>query len=174
MTTTETTDYIRDLETTTGEASLWLAALSDSVVTWRPMPTTWSTKEIIGHLIDSAANNHQRFVRAAQQSDLVFPGYDQDHWVRVQGYATAPWNEVVALWRAYNVHLARVMAAVPSDVRYRQHTTHNMHVLGWQPYPADQPASLDDLMRDYVLHLKHHLAQARDRVRDASAAARSG
>jgi hypothetical protein len=172
MTTVDTTDYIRDLETTVARDAEWLARLAEPTVTWRPKPNAWSTKEIIGHLIDSAANNHQRFVRAAQQDDLVFPGYDQDYWVRVQGYATIPWSEIVMLWRAYNVHLARVMAAVPADVRYRQHDKHNMHVLGWQPYAADQPAALDDLMRDYVLHLKHHLSQARDRVRDAGAAAR--
>ena len=83
-------------------------------------------------------------------------------------------NETTSPLAAYNAHLARVMAAVPADVRLRQHRRHNMHILGWQPYAADQPASLDDLMRDYVLHLEHHLAQARDRVRDAESAARPG
>jgi hypothetical protein len=174
MTIVETTDYISDLVATVDQSAPWLAGLPESVVTWRPAPSAWSTKEIIGHLIDSAANNHQRFVRAAQQDDLVFAGYEQDYWVRVQGYASAPWDEIVALWRAYNGHLARVMVAVPPDVRYRQHARHNMHILGWQPYAADRPASLDDLMRDYVLHLQHHLAQDRGRVLDAETAARSG
>jgi len=62
-----------------------------------------------------------------------------------------------------------VMAAVPGDVRYRKHDRHNLDQLGWQPYAADQPATLDDLMHDYVLHLKHHLSQVRDRERDAGA-----
>jgi len=60
-----------------------------------------------------------------------------------------------------------VMAAVPAAVRHRKHERHNLHQLAWQPYAADEPATLDDLMRDYVLHLKHHLTQVRDRVRDA-------
>ena len=169
MTTIPSTDYdyIRDLETTVDEAAASLMKLSERVVTWKPKPTAWSAKEIIGHLIDSAANNHQRFVRAAQQDHLVFSGYEQDYWVRAQDYATAPWNEIVTLWRTYNRHLARVMAAVPADVRYRQHTKHNMQQLGWQPYAADAPASVDDLMRDYVLHLKHHLKQVRDREQGA-------
>jgi hypothetical protein len=38
----------------------------------------WSAREVIGHLIDSAANNHQRFVRAQFRDDLVFPGYEQE------------------------------------------------------------------------------------------------
>jgi hypothetical protein len=163
-----TTDFISDLATTVADTTPWLSGLSDASVTWRPKPTAWNTKEIIGHLIDSAANNHQRFVRAAGQNDLVFPGYAQDDWVRLQGYATEPWSEIVTLWAAYNRHLARVMAAVPSDVRYRKHAKHNMQQLGWQPYSADEPASLDDLMRDYVLHLKHHLSQVRDRVQGAA------
>jgi hypothetical protein len=64
----------------------------------------------------------------------------------------------------------RVMIAVPVDVRYRKHTRHNMQQLGWQLYAADEPAMLDDLMRDYVAHLEHHLSQVRDRVASARAA----
>jgi DinB family protein len=167
MTTTADTDYIRDLETTVDETAAWLRTVPDTDARWRPKSGAWSSIEIIGHLIDSAANNHTRFVRAAGQDDLVFPGYAQDDWVRAQNYAAAPWNEVITLWHSYNRHIARVMAAVPATVRYRKHERHNLHQLAWQPYAADEPATLDDLMRDYVLHLKHHLSQVRDRVRDA-------
>ena len=164
---TTPTNYIRALDSITRETAANLRALPESTVTWRPTAGAWSIKEIIGHLVDSAANNHQRFVRAQHQADLVFPGYAQDEWVRAQEYASAPWREVVTLWHTYNRHLVRVMSAVPADVRYRKHDRHNMHQLGWQPYAADQPATLDDLMHDYVLHLKHHLSQVRDRERDA-------
>ena len=167
MTTTADTDYIRDLATTVDETTEWLNTIPAAVARWRPKPDAWSAIEIIGHLIDSAANNHTRFVRAAGQDDLIFPGYAQNEWVRLQEYAVAPWNEVITLWHSYNRHIARVMAAVPADVRYRKHDRHNLDQLGWQPYSADEPATLDDLMRDYVLHLKHHLTQVRDRVRNA-------
>ena len=167
--TTTPTDYISDLETTVDDAAPWLLALSESTVTWRPAPTAWCIKEIIGHLIDSASNNHGRFVRASSQSDLVFPGYEQDDWVRLQQYATAPWHELVSLWHGYNRHLARVMAAIPVQVRHREHTRHNLHEIGWRSFPSDEPATLDQLMHDYVLHLGHHLAQVRDRERAATA-----
>ena len=173
MTTAPTTDYIRDLETTVDETADWLVTLSDHVVRWRPRPDKWSAIEIIGHLIDSAANNHQRFVRARTQDDLVFPGYAQDDWVGAQQYATSPWRDTVTLWRTYNRHLARVMRAIPDDVRYRKHHRHNLDQLAWQPYPADQPATLDDLMHDYVLHLEHHLSQVHDRARGAGMASGS-
>ena len=168
--TRDSTDFIDTFTRTIDDTAPWLASLSESTVAWRPKPGAWSAKEIIGHLIDSAANNHQRFVRANSQDDLIFPGYAQDDWVRLQDYQGAPWTEIVALWQAYNRHLARVMTAVPADVRYRKHTRHNMQQLGWQLYSADEPAMLDDLMRDYVAHLEHHLSQVRDRVASARAA----
>jgi hypothetical protein len=168
--TRDSTDFIDAFTRAIDTAAPWLATLPEATVEWRPKPGAWSAKEIIGHLIDSAANNHQRFVRANSQDDLIFPGYAQDDWVRLQDYQAAPWTEIVALWQAYNRHLVRVMTAVPPDVRYRKHSRHNMQQLGWQLYAADEPAMLDDLMRDYVAHLEHHLSQVRDRVASARAA----
>ena len=165
--------HARTLDTTTHDVARWLATLPESVVSWRPSATAWSIKEIIGHLIDSAANNHQRFVRAASQEELVFPGYEQDDWVRTQAYGSAPWEPLVMLWQSYNLHLARVMATMPASVRERRRETHNFHQIGFRTFSADQPVTLDDLMEDYVVHLEHHLAQVRDRVRGANAAGES-
>jgi len=75
----------------------------------------WSSKQIIGHLIDSAANNHARFVLGQLKDDLVFPGYEQDRWVASQHYQEASWSQLVELWRAYNLHLAHVMSYVPKE-----------------------------------------------------------
>src|SRR5690242_8402833 len=69
----------------------------------------WSAKQIIGHLIDSATNNHARFVLAQMKDDLVFPGYDQNGWVRTNHYQEASWPQLVDLWRAYNLHLHHLM-----------------------------------------------------------------
>src|SRR5688572_30758858 len=87
----------------------FLAADADRAAR-RPAAGGWSPKELVGHLIDSAANNHQRFVRARWQEDLVFAGYEQERWVEAQGYQAARWRELVTLWQDYNRHLARVMA----------------------------------------------------------------
>jgi len=164
---TPSTDYVRELETIVDDVTPWLLALPEATVTWRPRDDAWCAKEIIGHLIDSAANNHTRFVRATTQNHLVFPGYAQDDWVRIQRYAAAPWIEIVALWRGYNRHLARVMSSIPADVRSTPHERHNLHEIAWRPFASDQPATLDQLMHDYVLHLAHHLTQIRDRARGA-------
>src|SRR4051812_1604531 len=65
----------------------------------------WSAKEIVGHLIDSAANNHQRFVRGQFSENLIFPGYDQNQWIQAQQYQRESWPLLIELWRLYNLHL---------------------------------------------------------------------
>jgi hypothetical protein len=138
-----------------------LRAVSEETARRRPSPGKWSAIEIIGHLVDSASNNHQRFVRAQFQDDLVFPGYEQDEWVAAQRYQDAPWLDLLTLWREYNLHIARLIEAMPDDVRLRERRRHNLDKLAWQPISPDQPATLDYFMRDYVAHLHHHLKQVR-------------
>ena len=107
-------EYAQRLRDAVAHATPLLLAL-DADASARPLATgKWSPREIVGHLIDSAANNHQRFVRGQLQDDLVFLGYAQEDWVRVQHYADAPWPDLVALWRLYNLHLARVMDLTPA------------------------------------------------------------
>jgi hypothetical protein len=151
--------YAERLRATIAASVPRLLALSDADTVRRPMPGKWSPREIIGHLIDSASNNHQRFVRAGSAEDLVHPGYDQDRWVEVQDYQRAPWSELVSLWAAFNRHIARVMASIPEDARTRVRARHNLHEVAWRPVPPTEPATLGYFMNDYVDHLEHHLAQ---------------
>ena len=151
--------YVARLRAVIAAAERDLSAITDDDSARRPAPDKWSPREVVGHLVDSAANNHQRFVRARWQNDLVFGGYEQDAWVDAQEYRCAPWRELVTFWAAYNRHLARVMAAVPEAVRTRPHVRHNLHEIGWRPVPEHEPATLDYLMQDYVDHLEHHLRQ---------------
>jgi hypothetical protein len=150
-------DYVRELLETLDWAVPQLLALGDEGSARRPAPGKWSPREVIGHLVDSASNNHQRFVRARWRDDLVFDGYAQDDWVEAQRYQEAPWADLVGLWAAFNRHIARVMVATPPEVRTKSHHRHNLHQLAWKPVPEHAPATLDYFMRDYVGHLKHHL-----------------
>ena len=43
-----------------------LVRFTDAEAAGVPAPGRWAKKEVVGHLIDSAANNHQRFVRAQE------------------------------------------------------------------------------------------------------------
>ena len=119
----------------------------------------WSPKEIIGHLIDSASNNHQRFVRAQFTDDLVFDGYEQEGWVRVQNYQGEDWPELVQLWKLYNQHILHVMSLVPEATRLKLRYKHNLHQLASESLSESEPVTLDWFMRDYVDHMKKHLGQ---------------
>lgn len=152
--------FVESLRSTLRRASAELVQVSETAAGMHPAPGKWSKKEIVGHLVDSASNNHQRFVRARFQPDLVFPGYAQDDWVAAQQYSSAPWAELVELWKGYNLHLARVMAATPTAIRTQPHARHNLHEIAFKPLPADQPATLEWFMCDYVDHMEHHLRQA--------------
>ena len=108
----------------------------------------WSRKQVLGHLIDSASNNHQRFVRAALQTSLEFPGYDQDGCVRVQAVDEADWTLLVSLWAGYNRYLAHVIAHLPAS------KLETLCRIG-----SDEPVTLRFLAEDYLNHLLHHLGQ---------------
>jgi len=152
-------EYIDELMAAVNTAATRLRLVSEEDAARRPAPGKWSPKEILGHLIDSAANNHQRFVRANWQDELTFQGYDQEAWVALHQYQTTPWPALLDLWASYNHHLARVMRATPEAVRLRVHTRHNLHEMAWTAVPLEEPTSLDYFMRDYVGHLQHHLRQ---------------
>jgi DinB family protein len=108
----------------------------------------WSRRQLIGHLIDSASNNHQRFVRALLADSLEFPRYDQDGNVRVQAVQDADWLVLVSLWASYNRYLAHVIAQIPPD------KLATVCLIG-----AGEPVTLGFLAEDYLGHLLHHLGQ---------------
>ena len=109
---------------------------------------SWTRLEILGHLIDSAANNHQRFVRAMAEGDLTWPGYDQEAMVRVQQFGRAKPVLLVGLWESFNLYLAGLMAVIPAER------------LGARCVIGGEPAvTLEFLVVDYVAHMQHHLRQ---------------
>ena len=125
-----------------------LRRIVDSEASIRPAPGKWSKKEILGHLIDSAANNHQRFVRLQLTSRLDLPGYDGDEWVRLQRYQDRSWSEIIDLWQMYNLQLAGVIRLV--DPKALSNIWH---------MPDGNDVDLEFIIRDYVVHMRHHLDQ---------------
>ena len=125
-----------------------LVDVADAAAAHKPAPNRWSKKEILGHLIDSAANNHQRFVRAQSAPRLEFPTYEQEFWVATQSYATEPWPDLVNLWLLLNRHLLHVVKAMPPEVLSHE------FVIGGRP-----AVTLEALIADYLRHMDNHLAQ---------------
>ncbi|MDF1552429.1 MAG: DinB family protein [Deferrisomatales bacterium] len=132
-----------------GAVERW-GATREALAENRPGPGEWSAKEVVGHLIDSASNNHQRFVRLQLVDGLDFPDYgaDNEAWVRLQRYRERPWPELLALWRGFNGHLAHVMRSVDPDC------LENLWVID-----TDRSISLRAMMVDYVGHLELHVRQ---------------
>ncbi len=137
-----------ELAQLTEAVSQRLARIQDEEASVRPSPNEWSQKEIVGHLIDSATNNHHRFVRAQLDDELVFPAYKQEEWVRVQVHNENPWEQLVKLWRLYNLHLAHVIRQIPSE-----------KLEAPCRIGSYAPVTLGYLVEDYLVHMKQHLQQ---------------
>jgi hypothetical protein len=134
-----------------GEALQLFQGVDETRTTRPPAGGGWCARQVIGHLIDSACNNHRRFVLGQSAETQRYDGYNQDDWVDRQHYEKVPWRDLVTLWTAYNRHLAHVISCVPDAAAARQ-------ALG--PDGSD-PVTLTFLMDDYVTHLQHHVEQIR-------------
>jgi hypothetical protein len=126
-----------------------LLAVSAAASLGRLRPGAWTAREVLGHLIDSACNNHRRFVTGPLPDTARFDGYDGDAWVARQRYADEPWPLLVALWSAYNRHLVHVMQCTSPEEAARTALSPDGEGL----------VSVAFLMHDYVVHLQHHLDQ---------------
>ena len=123
-----------------------LTSLSDDQVQRKPSLSQWSLKEELGHLLDSAANNHQRIVRAQLEDNPRMPGYDGDEWVRLHRYQDRDWSSLIAIWVALNRQLLAAAEAVPDSAWSRTCTI------------ADSaPLTLKFVFDDYVDHMVQHL-----------------
>jgi len=151
--------WLDDFRQTIDSAAPRLMQISETQSEQPRAEDHWSAKQIIGHLIDSAANNHARFVLGQLKDDLVFPGYDQNGWVKTNHYQDAPWSQLVELWRNYNLHLHHVMAHADKSKLNTACTLHTLQEIAFKTVPQSEPVTLEYLMKDYVDHLKHHLAQ---------------
>jgi hypothetical protein len=123
-----------------------LNKLSKDTVDRKSAPSAWCQKEELGHLLDSAANNHQRIVRAQFEDKLAMPGYEQNRWVAVHAYQHRDWAELVELWQSLNRQLLAAAEAVPDSA-----WSHTLTVAG------SAPLTLQFVFDDYVAHMLHHL-----------------
>jgi hypothetical protein len=152
-------DFLEDFRQTLAASSARLLEIPADQSQLPRAEGKWSPREIVGHLIDSASNNHQRFVRAQFTDDLVFAGYEQEGWVRVQDYQNEDWNDLVQLWRLYNQHLLHLISLIPEESRLKLRHKHNLHQIASDSLSETEPVTLDWFIRDYLDHMKKHLKQ---------------
>lgn len=122
-------------------------AIQDTELYHQPAPGKWSKLEVLGHLVDSAANNWQRFVRI-QFEDNLHLVYDQDKWNEYSYYSKMDKEHIINLWEVINRHLLMVIQNIPTD-KLERTSTANSH----------EPLTMRFLIIDYIAHMEHHLEQ---------------
>jgi hypothetical protein len=127
------------------KAPALLAAISADEAAKQPSSGKWSKKQELGHLVDSACNNHQRIVRAQVETEPSLPGYDGDRWVALHDYQGTEWKDIIDRWQVLNEHLLRAATAISP-----QATELKLEVGG-------KRMTLGFVVTDYVDHLLHHL-----------------
>lgn len=110
-------------------------------------------KQILGHLIDSASNNHQRIIRLQYNSNLIFPDYRQDNnlWIAFQDYQHADWNNLIQLWKYYNLHMIQVIRSVD------QTSLTNY----WTDFEGTK-VTLKEMIEGYLWHIDLHFSEIRE------------
>jgi DinB superfamily len=141
------------LQETVDRETAHLRRITEEKAGIKPSSRAWSQKEELGHLIDSATNNHVRFVQASLQPEYRGPGYQQDGWVALHGYNEMPWAEIVDLWQRYNHLLAALVGRIPEDALQTPCVIGNSSAV-----------TLRFLIEDYLLHMQHHLDHVLQRV----------
>ena len=125
-----------------------LKARSDQDADKSRKPGAWTPKQILGHLIDSAFHNHQRFVLASLNGTYCGDGYEQEQWVQLHGYNRLEWAELLRFWVEMNRFIAHTVGQIPAE---------RLDVSCQIGDAA--PVALHELIADYIRHLRHHLDQ---------------
>lgn len=138
--------FSQRLRSAIAEAEPRLRAIAEPSAAAAPSPEDWSAKQELGHLSDSAINNRVRFIKAALEGEFTGPSYDGPGWMKLGGYATAPWQDVIDLWKGLNQSLARVLDGIPVErLSARCRIGDNAQV------------TLAFVIDDYIAHMQHHL-----------------
>ena len=124
-----------------------LQQITEEEFVFKPVPTQWSKKEILGHLIDSASNNHQRFIRIQYENEPVI-FYDQNQWNELSNYNYLVTSDLINFWAIYNQHLIEIIKIIPTENLDRNGVGRD-----------GQKLPLYFYINDYVSHLEHHLKQ---------------
>jgi hypothetical protein len=153
METNELSIYADDIKRVVSEWEPRLIALSEEAITRRENHQHRTIKQLIGHLIDSASNNHQRMVRLQYNENLIFPDYQQDNdlWIAIQDYQHADWPNLVTLWKSFNIQIAHLILSIDK-------TKLNSC---WTNFEGAK-VTLKDMVKGYPDHLNLHLNDIRE------------
>lgn len=161
-------DIIEEIQNIILQEEPILRSLSEDIITSRFNHQNRSIKMLIGHLIDSASNNHQRMVRLqyaprcghsmpnTEMGMLVFPDYTQDNdlWLELQNYQQENWDTLLSLWKYYNLHICQIIRSV-DETKLKNY---------WIDYEGCR-VTLQDMIIGYTNHLNLHLEQIHELIK---------
>jgi hypothetical protein len=124
----------------------------------RLAPDKWTLKEMVAHLVDSASNNHQRFIRLQSDTPLIFPGYDPEQWRTISHSGEYDFGHILELWRSFNLYLLHIIRNIEKK-----------YLDNYWDRDGDR-ITLDDLVVDYFKHMTVHLNMYQERIEEIRAA----
>jgi hypothetical protein len=135
------------------EWNLKLLALPVKMITDNRNKQNRTIKQILGHLTDSAVNNHHRIVRLQYTEKLVFPDYRQDNdtWIKIQNFQQEKWENLVVFWKYYNMHLIHIIENI--DPEFLKNT--------WTDFEGTIE-TLDSIVKGYLCHLNLHINEIKE------------
>jgi len=141
-------EIIDCIHTIINEQEQILLDLSEEIITEKRNSQNRTIKELLGHLVDSASNNHQRMVRLQYKTNLDFPDYTQDNdlWIHIQKYQETDWYELVQLWKYFNLHIIHIIKSVDTSKLDNY----------WNDFEGNK-VTLEDMLRGYLSHFKLHM-----------------
>jgi hypothetical protein len=143
--------FIEDFRNNVLQSYDEMKVISEEAASGKASENQWSVKELLGHLLDSASNNHQRFVRLQIYDEIEFPFYQQEDFVRVNHYQNQNWNALLDFWKLYNLHLVHLVEHMDEG------KLRNVWIT-----PDQERLTLGHIVEDYLRHLKHHLGQIKN------------
>ena len=150
----------RELEGLIGIFKKEFSNLDESLANVKLSEDKWTLKEIIGHLIDSASNNHQRFVRLQLYRDIEFPDYKRDEWLRIQNHRDMQFSDILTLFIYFNKLLANIISNVDEG------SLQNKWNIAWDENSSF--ITLERLITHYISHMNTHLIHFRERLKEVA------
>lgn len=144
---------IEGIQEVVNREEVFLNSLNQETITLKFNRQNRSIKQILGHLVDSASNNHQRIVRLQYNENLVFPDYRQDNdlWIALQDYQHTDWGNLIQLWKFYNLHIIQIIKSV-NPTKLDNY---------WCDFETTK-VTLKDMIDGYLSHLHLHINEIHD------------
>jgi len=85
----------------------------------------------------------------------VFPDYRQDNdlWITIQNYQESNWNNLIQLWKFYNLHIIQIINQV--DFLALKNS--------WTDFEGNK-VSLQEMITGYLDHLNLHINEIKELI----------